>query len=275
MTERGTYMIRVACQTYTWEMLGDEWQGKVTDILDWVSDAGYEGIEITNNMIGEFYDRPSDFAAQLEKRNLSLAAFAYSTSTGFTDPELWGEYIKGAMKAIDFLRHFPEPRLGLGGAANPSRENAKEKLDRAIEFYNKAGQIASASGVSVNIHPHSHFGSLLESADEYQYLLDNLDPILTSFGPDTGHITRGGQNLLTCISTHLPRITHLHLKDVNSNGDFVALGEGVCDFPPVMELLRLSGYDGWIVAEEESQSARESGTAAIRKNRAYLRLIGY
>ena len=47
--------IRVACQTYTWEMLGDKWNGKVTDILDWVSDTGYQGIEITNTMIKEFW----------------------------------------------------------------------------------------------------------------------------------------------------------------------------------------------------------------------------
>ena len=66
-------MKRIACQTYTWEMLGDSWQGKVSDILDWIVDAGYDGIEITNNMIGEFYDRPEDFANELSKRDMELA----------------------------------------------------------------------------------------------------------------------------------------------------------------------------------------------------------
>jgi hypothetical protein len=46
--------IQVACQTYTWEMLGTEWKGQVTDLLDYVTEAGYAGIEITNSMIGEF-----------------------------------------------------------------------------------------------------------------------------------------------------------------------------------------------------------------------------
>lgn len=267
--------IRVACQTYTWEMLGKDWQGRVTDILDWVSDAGYAGIEITHNMVAEFYDHPKDFADELAKRNLELSAFAYSTPTGWTDANLWGEYISGAVKALNFLSNFPNPRLALGGVSNPSRENTYAKLDIAIKFYNKVGQMAYPSGISINVHPHSHHGSLLESAEEYKYLLDRLDPIYVSFGPDTGHIVRGGQDLMTCINTHLARITHLHFKDATATREWALLGEGICDFPSVLELLRLSGYDGWIVAEEELEFARKDSLSAIRKNRDYLRILGY
>jgi sugar phosphate isomerase/epimerase len=266
--------IRIACQTYTWEMLGDEWQGSVADLLDWIAGAGYAGLEITNNMIGEFADRPDDFAAELRKRSLELAAFAYAT-TGFTDPDRWEEDLAGARQALEFLRRFPNPRLGLGGAAHPTRENARGKLDQALQFYNEVGRLAAPAGISVNVHPHSHHGSLLETAEEYQTLLDHLDPQTVSFGPDTGHIVRGGQDLLTCLRTHLPRLTHLHFKDATATGEWVALGEGVCDFPAVMSLLESTHYDGWVVAEEESAEARRHGIAAVRKNRAYLRSIGY
>ena len=213
--------IRVACQTYTWEMLGEEWHGQVTDILDWIADAGYAGVEITNNMIGKYYDQPGEFDAELQKRGLKLAAFAYSAASGFTDANCREEYLGGALKAIGFLRDFPEPRLGLAGAAHPERDNVWEKLDQAIKLYNRVGGEAAAAGVSVMVHPHSHFGSLLESAEEYQYLLDHLDPTNVSFGPDTGHIVRGGQDLLVCLQTHMPRITHLHLKDATPARDWV------------------------------------------------------
>lgn len=266
--------IRIACQTYTWEMLGDEWRGTVDNLLDWIADAGYDGIEITNSMIGEYRHRPNDFAAELERRGLKLAAFAYATE-GFTQPERHDEDLAGAQKAIEFARHFPELRVALGGAAHPNREDAREKLDRAIRFYNEVGSRGRDAGVSVNVHPHSHHGSLLESAEEYEYLLNSLNPECVSFGPDTGHIVRGGQDLMTCLRTHLPRITHLHFKDATADREWVALGEGVCDFPAVMELLESAGYDGWVVAEEESEAAGRDGVAAIRKNRAYLRSIGY
>lgn len=266
--------IRVACQTYTWEMLGEAWRGKVTDILDWIADAGYAGIEITNTMIAEFTDRPEDFACELEKRGLELAAFGYAT-TGFTDMARRAEDLAGAQKAVEFVRRFPNPRLGLGGAAHPSREDARAKLDYAIEFYNEVGRMAVGAGVSLNVHPHSHHGSLIESAEEYDYLMERLDPRYVSLGPDTGHIVRGGQNLLVCLRKHLHRITHLHLKDVNAKREWVGLGKGVCNFPAVFKLLESAGYDGWVVAEEESEEARRDGVGAIKRNREYLRSLGY
>jgi sugar phosphate isomerase/epimerase len=225
-------------------------------------------------MIGEFYDRPKRFADELVRRDLKLAAFAFAT-TGFTDPDCWDEDLAGARRAIEFVRQFPEPRLGLGGAAGPSGGDGRAGLDQAIRFYNEVGRMGTDQGVSVNVHPHSHHGSLLESAESYAYLMDRLDARYVSFGPDTGHIVRGGQDLMACLETYISRITHLHLKDAAASGEWVALGEGVCDFPAVMALLESVDYEGWIVGEEESDEAREDGLAAIRKNRAYLQTICY
>lgn len=266
--------IRVACQTYTWEMLGDRWQGKVTEILGWIADAGYAGIEITSNMIREFAGRPDEFLGELEARDLRLACFAYSSPSGFTNSASRSADLDGALEAIEFVRRFPEPRLGLGGAAGPSRENARAKLDLAIALYNEIGRAAKAAGVSANVHPHSHHGSLLETAEEYDYLLSQLDPDCVSFGPDTGHIVRGGQDLLACLGRHLDRITHLHLKDADANRDWRPLGEGLCDFAGVLKLLEGAGYRGWLVAEEESAEAGTDGVGAIRRNRKYLRALG-
>jgi inosose dehydratase len=80
---------------------------------------------------------------------------------------------------------------------------------------------------------------------------------------------------MACLETNISCITHLHLKDATATGEWVALGEGVCDFPAVLALLESVEYEGWIVAEEESADARRDGRAAIRKNRSYLQAIGY
>ncbi|HUX86576.1 MAG TPA: TIM barrel protein [Chloroflexota bacterium] len=265
--------IRVGCQTYTWEMLGSEWQGKVTDILDWLAEAGYQGIEITSRMIGEFAERPKDLKAELDRRGLALAAFAYVAKSGYTDPDRWDEDLAGVRQGLAFLREFPEPILGLGGPSSPSHADARQKIDQAIRFYHAAGRLAVAEGARIRIHPNSH--SLALSAEDYDYLFDRLDPSLAGFCPDTGHIVRGGQELLPCLRRHLARIIHVHLKDVTAAGEWVAMGEGSCDFPAVMALLESAGYTGWIIAEEESEAARRDGVGAIRKNRAYLRSIGF
>ena len=78
--------LRVGCQTYTWEMLGDRWTGSADDLLAGIADGGYAGIEITDTMIGHYADRPEAFAAALEKHGLTLVAFACGSASGFTEP---------------------------------------------------------------------------------------------------------------------------------------------------------------------------------------------
>jgi sugar phosphate isomerase/epimerase len=256
-------------------MLGPDWRGRVTDLLDWIAAAGYAGIEITSRIIGEFAERPEDFGRELARRGLALAAFAYVSDSGFTDPAAWDVELDGARRAIAFLERFPEPILGLGGASSPSPARAREKLDHAIRFYNHVGALAARAGVTVRLHPNSHHGSLVQTAGEYAYLLDRIDPAHVKFGPDTGHIIRGGQDVLQCLRIHLHRIVQVHFKDVDAAGNWVGLGEGVCNFPAVLALLENAGYAGWVIAEEESEAARRDGVTAITRNRAYLRSLGY
>jgi inosose dehydratase len=268
-------MIRVACQSYTWEMLGPAWKGTALDLVDMVAKAGYEGIEITNTMIGASLADPSGFRSACAARWVRLACFAYAT-TGFTDPAARASDLEGVRRSVAFVQAFDEPRLGLGGAAaavsGPAARRAA--LDEALRFYEQAGRIGRAAGVSVNVHPHSHHGSILESAEEYRYLLSRLDPADISFGPDTGHIVRGGQDLLACLREHRARITHLHLKDAAADRTWALMGSGTCDFRAVLAFLAETGYDGWVVGEEESEQAGKDGLAAVTANRAYLRRLG-
>lgn len=267
--------IRVACQTYTWEMLGERWRGRVTDLLDWIADAGYAGVEITSRMIGEFRDRPGAFARELGMRGLELAAFGLSTDSRFTDAALESDDLAAALKAIAFVRCFPEARLQMGSPCCACElEQRPSALDRAIALYNEIGRMAAAQGVRCHVHPNSAATSLVKSAAEYAYLMARLDPACVDLGLDSGHVVRGGQDLLACARAHVSRIVHVHLKDVRADGEWVSLGHGVCDVPGLLDMLVSNGYDGWLVAEEESDAARLDGVAAVRANREYLRTLG-
>ena len=268
--------IRVACQTYTWEMLGDAWQGRVTDLLDWIAGAGYAGIEITLRMVGEFRDRPEAFGRELRNRDLELAAFGLSTDSGFTDPCLLPDDLAAARRAVAFLSHFAGARLQMGSPrCDCGPDQRRAALDRAIELYNEIGRMAAAEGVRSHVHPNSAATSLAKTGDEYAHLVAGLAPECVSLGLDSGHVVRGGQDLLTCARAHLSRIAHVHLKDVRADGQWTALGGGVCDVTGLLELLKSVRYRGWLVAEEESEDARRDGVAAIRANRDYLRALGH
>ena len=269
-------MLRVGCQTYTWEMRGDKWNGRVDEILNAVAEAGYEGVEITNTMIREYADRPADFAKALKARGLFLAAFAYASPAGFTDPAARASELAGAERALGFVEAFPGAPLCLGGASSPDRSQVDDKIGLAAEFYSEVGRRGHKAGVDVAFHPHSHHGSILESRAEYDRIMALTDAEFVHWNPDTGHIVRGGQDLLDTLRRYASRIRHVHLKDAGADNNWRALGKGICGVAGVLNLLEKEiGYSGWIVAEEESAEAWSDPIGAIRWNRGYLKSLGY
>ena len=188
---------KIGCQTYSWEMLGTDWQGTPEQILDAVAAAGYAGVEFSNNMIGRFIDQPEAFEKELSRRGLACAAFAYATD-GFTDVANRASDLAGADQALRFTAHFGIP-LCLGGPSSPTHTGAAAKIAQAVSFYQEVAQSASKSGVRVAIHPHSHHTSLVTSAEEYARLLEAIGSLGIGFNPDTGHMLRGGQDLMATL----------------------------------------------------------------------------
>ncbi|HOS95648.1 MAG TPA: sugar phosphate isomerase/epimerase, partial [Armatimonadota bacterium] len=159
---------RFGCQTYTWEMLGHRWKGTPDEILDTVAETGYQGVEFSNAMIGCYGRHPAAFREALAARGLDCAAFAYAR-TGFTDPTRWEEDLEGAVEALRFCVAV-DALLCLGGPAAPSRDHYETDFAQAVRFYNEVALRGADLGVTVCVHPHSHHGSLVESAEEYARL---------------------------------------------------------------------------------------------------------
>jgi inosose dehydratase len=264
--------LRVGCQTYTWEMHGKAWHGSPDDILDAIAAAGYAGVEFSNNMIGDYYDRPEAFEKAVACRGLVFVAFACSAS-GFTDPKDEQADLAEVERGIRLAAHFSVP-LCLGGPCNESRDNYDAKLIHACGFYAQAVHRAGQHGVTAAVHPNSHHTSLVMSPAEYDRFMAATAGSGLQYNPDTGHLIRGGCDVLTIFKKYRDRIVHVHLKDVDAGGNWQPLGQGVCNLPALLDFLRQTGYDGWMVAEEESHLAWQDPNRAITVNREALRAMG-
>lgn len=259
--------LRIGCQTFTWEMLGPRWQGGPDDLLCSIAAAGYAGIEITDVMIGHYADRPQAFAEALREHGLLLTAFAFGSDTGFTVRNGLAGDLETTMRWVEFARHFPSPMISIGSATVTSGGSREEKFEIAAEFYNEAGRLGEKAGVGVAVHPSSHRDTLLYDREDYDRLFASLDAERVGWVPDTGHILRGHANLLETLQAHRERIRYIHLKDVDTNGDWVMLGEGVCDVSAVIDVVRASPrFNGWVVLEEESDVAAANPDEAVRAN---------
>ena len=253
-------------------MHGPAWQGSPDNILDAIAAAGYAGVEFSNAMIGDYYDRPEAFGEAVERRGLNFVAFACSAS-GFTDPTSEQADMAEVERGIRFAAHFSVP-LCLGGPCSPSRDNYDAKLTQACGFYAKAARRAAESGVTAAVHPNSHHTSMVMSPVEYERFMSATAASGLKYNPDTGHLVRGGCDVMAIFQTYRDRIVHVHLKDVDAGGNWQPLGQGICDLPKLLEFPPADGYDGWMVAEEESQLAWQDPNRAIAVNRESLCGLG-
>jgi len=265
--------MKVGHQTYSWEMQGRSWHGNPDDIMDAVAAAGYQGVEFSNAMIGDYWDRPEDFRRALAKRGLTLAAFAFGRN-GFTDPAAYDEDFAAAMKALDFAARFSVV-VSIAGPSSPSHENLDKKLAQACTLFNAVAEQGKRRGVTVAVHPHSHHTSLVMTGDEYDQLLAATEVSGLMFNPDTGHIMRGQQDPIECCKRHRERIVHVHCKDVDAQGNWKPMGKGTCDFPRLFTWLDQAGYKGWLISEEESDIVWKDLAGAMSQNREYFRSLGY
>ncbi|WP_244312420.1 sugar phosphate isomerase/epimerase family protein [Microbispora hainanensis] len=127
---------------------------------------------------------------------------------------------------------------------------------------------------------HHHLGTDVETPEEIERLLGSTD---VSLCLDTGHLWLAGGNPVAAIRDWSSRIRQVHVKDasrdvlarVRANGgdlwDLVAaggfppLGQGDLDLPAVLAELRRSGYEGWIVIEQDVTAFRASDTEALAR----------
>jgi sugar phosphate isomerase/epimerase len=267
--------LKVGCQTFTWEMLGDAWKGATDDLLQAIAQAGYTGIEITDTMIGDYADKPIEFAAKLKACGLQLVSFAFGSKSGFTLREEIANDLKKSERWIRYAAQFPGALVSMGSATLVSDGPRDEKFAIAAHIYNKAGEIGRKAGVDLAVHPSSHHNTLLFNRDDYDQLFSRLDPALVGWVPDTGHILRGHKDILDTLRAYQNRILYLHLKDVARDGQWAMLGKGVCDVPAVIDIVRTAPrFNGWLVLEEESATAATDPSAAVRINRDTMRSFG-
>jgi inosose dehydratase len=135
---------------------------------------------------------------------------------------------------------------------------------RAGEHLRELAVLVAAEGLELVLHP--HVGTLVESAADVQRALAHTD---VPWCFDSGHLLIGGVDPAEFVREHAARIGHVHLKDVDARlaeelrrgaltlvqatqaGLFRPLGEGDARIDEVVRLLDESGYERWLVLEQD------------------------
>ncbi len=162
-------------------------------------------------------------------------------------------------------------------------------------FCQGAEAIATAvrDGTGLRTVFHHHCAGYVETPAEIEALMARTDPALVGLCLDTGHATYGGADPLALLARYGERIWHVHWKDCDpalaeqaaaqgwdylqavQQGVFCELGRGAVDFAAVRDALLAMGYDGWIVVEQDVLPSMGSPRESARRNREYIRELGF
>ena len=117
---------------------------------------------------------------------------------------------------------------------------------------------------------HHHMGTIVQTGAEIDRLMAGAGPA-TKLLLDTGHAWFGGADPLALARRYMPRVRHIHAKNVRPTvrreveeqrlsflegvrrGVFTVPGdpEGGVAFEPVLKVAAENGYEGWLVIEAE------------------------
>jgi inosose dehydratase len=248
-------------------------------VLDEMAALGYAGTEL-----GPWGYLPKDAATlgtALRGRGLALAG-AFCPVT-LHDPARYDEQLGYAMDTARLLADLGAPVLVLAEAGDHERARIAGRVspedphfsdDEWKRFAAGANEIARRArelGLVTAFHPHA--GTYVEAPREIDELLRRTDPALVGLCLDTGHVYYGGGDPLALLRRDPARVRHVHLKDVHharyesalarrldftaavGEDVFVPVGAGAIDMAGVLATLRDTGFDGWLIVEQDIRIA--------------------
>lgn len=261
--------IQIGCQTYTWQMSYDKYAGELAHILDILKTSEFKGVEAEVCMLGHFYDDPVAFAEELNKRNLHLSALTLALPWQL-EQETQQEK-EEAEKLFRYLKHFPQTHLVLVQLPGEDRSQLYERQKGGLSCVNEVAKRAQDKGISSSFHPNSPSGSVFRVKEDYEILFDGLDDRYVGYCPDSGHIANGEMDVLQIFRQSMSMIKHVHFKDMTLDRQWTSMGEGMIDHVGIIQMLNESGYNGWVMIEEESKRAESAPDTVTIENGRYAR----
>jgi inosose dehydratase len=250
--------IRVSCHGITWGRDGLE--RAIADLRT----LGFHGFEAFAFVADDFgFGRLEEFRRLLTENALELVAL-YGGGN-MHDASLHDEIVAHNARVARFLAANDARRLVLGPGRRPIGGPTREDLLNQVHCMNEIGRRTLEYGVLACVHP--HVNTAIEKIDEIDFVMHRVDPRYVALAADTAHLRKGNPDVPTAevdvFRRYADRIKYVHLKDWDPSlppeisgtdgtaviRDFCELGLGIVDLKGAIEILRSTGYDGWLTIE--------------------------
>lgn len=258
---------RISIQLYT---LRDQLAADLPGTLAALRRIGYRRVEHAG-FVGR---TAAEFRAALDAAGLR----ATSGHTGIPQPFDAATWERALADANTLgCKKIVHPYFGRDAEGRPYRDPA---IYRALaRDLNQAGRLAERAGLDFGYHNHQlEFVPLTDGSTGFDILTRQTDPRLVHFELDLYWTWRGAHDPVDVIRENRGRIRQVHVKDLDVEGGFADLGDGVIDFGRIFAHEREAGIEEYIVERDDAGTSPRVPADAIDTARVgfdYLAALRY
>lgn len=227
------------------------WNGNDRQAIEDIAALGFPGIQLRSNVLKEFYG-PVELRELLEKHHLKMVAL--SSGSVRIDPAVEAEEIAKHTANAKFVHDVGGLYLQVTDERPKDRAVTSTNYVRLGKLLTEIGKRTADLGISLGYH--NHMGTLGQSPEEVDQILQAADPRYAKLELDVAHYFQGGGDPAKAIEKYADRLLFLHIKDVESLPSnenhpyrFVELGRGRVDLLGVFEALHKVNFRGWAIVE--------------------------
>ncbi len=260
---------RAGCQANGWNLDPAHFDLLLAAIRD-MKELGFEGYETNIRFLQPQLSRVPEVRAALDAIGLEFIA----AHTSLPDYEKLGLDKAGDFitKTADQARQFGAHALVVSHKGlSPSGEFTAPALERKAQMLNLAGRRCADAGLTLAYH--NHQPEFRNHAAEENGLLRSTDPKLVFLMLDIGHAWLADPDAIAVFASHPERAFGLHVRDFH-NRVSVPLGEGEFPLKELAQVIRKTGWSGWLIDEEERPNeADKPGKKATGPSRKMMKEI--
>jgi len=234
--------------------------------LELIKKSGYDGVELWLGDVPWFQMSTTDAQVEALRRKVESAGLVVSNvSTGLhwetplsaRDPKTREQALRIVERQIETSQILGTDAILVVAGLVTEEVPYNEVYLRCLDAMKQLAPTAAKAGVKIGCENCNSEQRFLVSPREFWTFLNEVNHPFVGIHLDVGNIHDTGF-AEQWIEMHGPRITRIHLKDVNKHrgrcGDqsvYTNLFLGDNNWPAIRAALAKVGYDGWLVAEME------------------------
>lgn len=216
-----------------------------------VAEIGYDWLETASYTEGGFYGMAAEEIRQLSS-DMGMQLISAHISVR---PENVASIARDCQKAG--MKYLVIPWISSDYYSNTKARH------KTAEMLNECGRLCREEGIRFAYHNHAFEFTGEEGERFYDILLQETDVKRVFFEPDIYWMVKAGVKPEDYFATYPGRFPVWHLKDMDAEGGFAAIGEGKIDFVSLFKSARIAGMQYHLVEQDRCTRHSPLESAAV------------